>query len=368
MKFAALLTALLVNLGSTSDPKPIHVEINQNVESIGICFGLAKNGFSSFPKDYYEPFRTQAQQHFYPHKDHQAVKMVEEFVKQGFWLDKLMFIALHASSVPQAEIVHELDSTLYRAASKNKDVEEGKETIEEFIQALNDFYEQAHVEKFMEVNQRYYQKVLQEVKANLPSSDFIPTMERYYGTEQHSYTLIPSPMMYRSAAIGPRVKTPEGLAVFNVFGPIVLTNDSSEFGYGYHDAKKIHELSVHEFGHSFVNPTLATPENKEIIDQNKHLFQPIQEEMKRQGYRNWNQCLTEHIVRLGEIRIAYAMNADETAERLRQDYVEERKFIYIPPLEENIKIYEEHRSQYASFEQYVPSLLRVFNEIDVPEK
>ena len=79
--------------------------------------------------------------------------------------------------------------------------------------------------------------------------------------------------------------------------------------------------------------------------------------MKEQGYGSWRSCLAEHVVRLGEIRISYAMGDSDRAERLREEYVHERKFIYIPLMEKGIKAYEDNRDIYKTIDDYIPKLL-----------
>lgn len=87
--------------------------------------------------------------------------------------------------------------------------------------------------------------------------------------------------------------------------------------------------------------------------------------MSEQGYTNWTTCVIEHIVRLGEIRIAHALNNSVRADQIRNEYVKKRQFIYIPFLEKSIQTYEKNRDKYKSFEDYFPELLKVFQNIDV---
>ena len=63
--------------------------------------------------------------------------------------------------------------------------------------------------------------------------------------------------------------------------------------------------------------------------------------MDEQAYDDWYTCVIEHIVRLGEIRISYALNDSVQADKLREYYVNEKKFIYLPYLEEKKKYMSE---------------------------
>ncbi len=81
-------------------------------------------------------------------------------------------------------------------------------------------------------------------------------------------------------------------------------------------------------------------------------------------YRSWLTCVTEHIVRLGEIRIALAMNDTLTANQIRTENIEQNKFIYLPYLEDKIVEYENNRDKYPSFADFFPELINTFSEID----
>lgn len=94
------------------------------------------------------------------------------------------------------------------------------------------------------------------------------------------------------------------------------------------------------------------------------MLAPIKEPMKKQGYTDWPTCLSEHIVRLGEIRIAERMGLHQESERLRQLYIQDKKFIYLPHLLETIKRYENDDVSYRTFGDFVPVLIESLKKID----
>ena len=109
---------------------------------------------------------------------------------------------------------------------------------------------------------------------------------------------------------------------------------------------------------------MELPENRSITDKYNYLFVPIRDKMANQGYNNWWACVTEHIVRLGEIRISYALGDSLRANRIRNDYINNRNFIYLPYLEKNILDYEKNKDIYHSIDEYMPDLLKSFSKID----
>lgn len=77
--------------------------------------------------------------------------------------------------------------------------------------------------------------------------------------------------------------------------------------------------------------------------------------MQNQGYRNWRTCFAEHIiVGLGGIRIAYALGDSIGVFRIRNNYINNRKFIYLKMLERNIQKFEENRIDFKSIDTYIP--------------
>ncbi|WP_299362908.1 DUF4932 domain-containing protein [Winogradskyella sp.] len=331
--------------------KEINVITNYNIETLAICFEIAENGFWNFPFDDYQPMKELARNEFEKYKKHQAILLIDSLVSQGFWLDKMTEVMLKTSSVPNAKLIHKLDESTTKKIKDNQDI------IERFINAMNAFYLDAKLEAFFEKHRSYFANVNSEVKKNLPPKHFISTMEDYYGKQNESYTLIPSPTIYHTMGFGMRIKANVGFKVFNVFGPVIMTKDSTQFGYGFGNSKEIDELTVHEFGHSFINPITELESNKKLIDKSEHLFSPIKSIMERQGYRSWSTCVAEHIVRLGEIRIALAMNDTIRANRLRSEYIDNRGFIYLKNLETSIIKYENNRDTYNSIDTYLPQLL-----------
>ena len=111
---------------------------------------------------------------------------------------------------------------------------------------------------------------------------------------------------------GPRLPTSDGLRIFNIISPFILTKDAVAYIFGFDDPDVINEVSVHEFGHSFVNPLVDAPDNSEYASLFSYLFRAIEDGMREQGYTDWITCVKEHIVRVGEIRISYMLN-DEFA-------------------------------------------------------
>jgi len=162
-------------------------------------------------------------------------------------------------------------------------------------------------------------------------------LEDYYGKEFNSYTIIASPILFPQ--IGFCIKTDNKMEdnIYYIAGPFKQPN-GKKYRYGFDSPTDIREMSIHEFGHSFINPLTENTQNRKLINSYAYFFAPIESSMKDQSYPDWWTCITEHLVRLGEIRIATAMNdtARASANNLRNEYIETKKFIYLSHLENEI--------------------------------
>ncbi|MDN3658142.1 DUF4932 domain-containing protein [Ferruginibacter paludis] len=132
--------------------------------------------------------------------------------------------------------------------------------------------------------------------------------------------------------------------------------------YNFDNAEVTGFLTVHELGHSFVNTDVAglLPE----LLKDTALFTPALAKALEPSYiGTWETCLIEHLVRLGEIRIARSMGDDKEEQRVRKLHVTQFKFILLPLLEKKIAEYENNRTLYPTFKSFLPEILNMFHEL-----
>lgn len=334
------------------------VYISKNAETLFIIYTIADLGITT-PN---ESFSATASTEFEIFRDHQAVEMVQ-FIAKNHGIDALPQLILHFSELPDFEPIHPFDSNSSTESLVNQ-YDDSLWVSETFVVAFKDFYRIANVEGFITKHQAIYHKTLSDVHRHLPSGDLIKAMESFYGIGHKSYVLIPTPTLFPTWGFGGRVQSNCSLHVFNTFGAQRFIRRSKGRSIIDFDSKEnIQNISVHEFGHSFVNPIAEKPENREAIESFSHLFEPIREHMSRQGYNNWWICVVEHLVRLGEIRIAESLGDTKNAKWLRNNYTNKRNFIYLPHLENKIIEYENNQDKYQRFEDFFPELISVFAKI-----
>ena len=89
--------------------------------------------------------------------------------------------------------------------------------------------------------------------------------------------------------------------------------------------------------------------------------------MESKGVQSWEVYIIESIVRLGEIRVAELQNDKQRANDLRKYHIDVEHFIYLPLLEEKIKMYEADRKKYPKLGDFLPELLTVFEQPNIAQ-
>ncbi|WP_167459721.1 DUF4932 domain-containing protein [Chryseobacterium arthrosphaerae] len=151
--------------------------------------------------------------------------------------------------------------------------------------------------------------------------------------------------------------------IYEIASPFVRVEKPGQFGYDNQFQARF--LSVHEFGHSFVNKEVD--KRKDQLIQFKDLFEKskLKETMiKTGGYGDYQTCVAEHLVRLGEIETAKIQKDAERAEKLKEYHLK-NNFIFLPQLEEKLTEYKSNRKKYKTFGDFVPQLLDVFENSSV---
>lgn len=71
----------------------------------------------------------------------------------------------------------------------------------------------------------------------------------------------------------------------------------------------------------------------------------------------------EHLVRLGEIRIAKSMGDIAEENRIRKLHVSEFGFVLLPMLEKVIEKYESDRARYPDFKSFLPEIFSSLHQL-----
>jgi hypothetical protein len=346
---------------------------NKNIELLGFAYFIAYegenietkivtvNGKDMIEKDWqkygYQLYQNYKDYHGSPHLIG-ALSFTEYL-----WLSDIIPLLLAIDDFPKAKINADLPVKLYQSFSRTKNVEEAKKNATQFLNYCNEFYKQVDFDDYLKKSTDYYQSAAMQIKKNLPTTDFIPKMEAFYRKNFGNYQLVPSLTIPNGMGFSAKLETESTPVICNVFGAVdqqsLLTDQPINMGFGNQD--KLRELSIHEFGHSFVNPYINLLP-KEKLDSCAALFKPIRSRMEEEGYTTWKSCLDEHFVRAGEIIIAQLMNNQKSAKKLENEYIIDRKFVYLPIIIEELQRYQQNRED--SYEKAIERVMRRLIQMD----
>jgi len=349
--------------------KKLKIEINKNVELLGLGYFIGFEGAEietktveingkKIPKKDWHNYGFWIFQKY--KKFGTSENLGKSFaVADHLWLDYLISLLLQVDDFPHAKLKESIDQAYYINFSKTKDLQEARKNVSIFLDGMNEFYKEIGLDNYFIETDKFYKKAIDEINSSLPKQDFIGAMEKFYNKKFDSYTLIPSLTIPKGMGFGIKYTADKKTHVLNVFGSLDFQEflNTNELKMGFTNEKKLRELSVHEFGHSFVNPEVDKLP-KEKLSQTEKLFEPLKSAMSDQGYNTWKVCVYEHFVRAGEIMIAEKLGDTDRAKRLHSEYEQERKFIYIPAILVELKKYEK-----GDYKTYYDAVLGSMEEL-----
>jgi len=294
------------------------------------------------------PYKRDVIEYFSVYKDHRAVQLFAEMSKSGFSFDAPPAVMLYLSDPPELNTQLPFTDYLSRRAG-------GEKRLNQFVTCLRDFANQTKFTEFYKSHQEAYQKIVTNARMKMESVDYIGTLESYYGMKHHSYNIILVPLFV--GGYGHRVERPDGTCdIYDICGPISIDNNLPVFG----TVESFSDLAWHEFGHSFVVPTMNRLRSS--IAKYSSLYEPISDKMKKQAYGSWETCVNEHLVRAVATRLAYHQIGKEVAEKTLL-YEKTRGFFYVEALCKRLEKYENERDKYPTFADFSPEMIAVFKEL-----
>ena len=241
-----------------------------------------------------------------------ATKALSDKLGTGVYL-----LGLYAHPLPATGWLAPVSPLILTALHPNAD--SAQSVLNAYMAHVARFYQEAQMAKFIAQQEDVYQKAIDQVRQNRPSSRFIPTLEAYYGSHKQAYTIVVMPFFITQWGMGWQTGEGQAAQLFNISAPYGDQQVRSQrvVDPGFNDREAVRLLCVHEFGHSFVNLHTMQPLLTERINRYKDLFKPIPNQAQ---YSDWLTVFNELTVRAGEIRIALKMGLPRESQRLRSLY------------------------------------------------
>lgn len=359
------------NMVETKNPT-IDIRYSKNLETFALLYNLSESGAFHFEHNP-SPRAMLARkitERFSRFKEHEAVKKLNFLLNNDFVDSYDIVLSLYNTEFPDFRQYTDYPPIYYEHDSLSPN--QVRAIFDEFNESVKKFYKDANLEEFFKIEMKaLYVKLMNEVKTVAPANEYIMLMEDYYGIQRNSYTVIVSAFSFNGIGRSKTIRNQDGINIYQFVSSnpedesdTIDLNDINSFTIGYTNKEYFREIAIHELGHSFYHEALRENKNNTAkIDELEYLFTTtLKENMRNQGYVDWRMCFEEHLVRLGEIKIAELMGELEFAERYSKECIADRGFVYLQPLKEIFLKYENNRIKYKSIGDFMPFMISELKE------
>lgn len=326
-------------------------KVDRRVELLSIVFRVV--GIPEYNDRVYSSYVNDIHEHFDKFKEHEIFSYIRKLRKEhNIGYDAVMSMAIHIEQPPLLAPIFEFSSSI--------DQRWNSETAFEFLELLQRFYKESDCESFFQEHENLY-KVAEKRFENIYNNINISWYEDFYGVKPKGdkYLTIIS-IGNGGFNYGARITFPNGnTEKYSIIG----TSKIDSINLPIYDIESLLPTYIHEFQHSFINP-LTKKHEVEFENSCKKLYEIVEWCMKRQAYATWQTMLNESLVRASVIRYLIKYSTTEQAEmQLKEDFG--RNFFWIKELVDIIGIYESNRTEYPTFESYMPVIQEFFHNIAI---
>lgn len=329
----------------TSAGGPAGVEISPQLELLSGV--LAQTEWIKLRGPRGEPSRyfKELQAWFSGFHSHHSVKLAGEFTRRGFTYDAPPAFALHLGALPELPLAYPYSEYLIKRA-------DGQARLEEFRQALCDLARESDFPRFFLNHRKDYDRWCESTCFERGKA--VAWLERFYGSAGGEFRLVLAPAMYPSGGYGATVTSADGRKT--VYQVVRVAKDEKGVPV-FPKGDGLMALSLHEWGHSYVNPALEA--HAERIQRLGSLYEPVRAVMKKQAYGTIAVFFNEQVLRACTLFAWEEGGVLPVAAAKQQLAAEENRGFYL-----TAKIvswlrdeYLRNRNAYADFSSFVPTLL-----------
>lgn len=304
------------------------------------------------------------QDFFENYQDHQAVKIAQKLTDRGFTYDAPLGFIVTLGPLPELEPKTEFSDYLRDRAEPNNFITKllgsgGEEILEDFRLALIDLAAESDFASFFNQHRADFQVFLKEAMAGFDAGRKIDWLSEFTGIDtENEYFTILAPAMFPGGGYGPSVELPDGSYQFY---QIVRARGKSQIEPEFPTGINFSQLTLHEWGHSFIDPAVAA--HSDYIHENltAHFYQ-VESSMKSQAYGLPLTFFREQVLR-GVTTVAARELYGEEYYQEELEHHTGRDFHLTEITVEMIEKYLTRREDYNTFEEYLPEILEVYKNL-----
>ena len=294
--------------------------------------------------DYYKSLK----EFFSQYKEHEAIKIAQELTDLGFTYDAPPAFILTLGDLPTLNTDNEYNDYLIGRSG-------GKDILERFRLALIDLSEESNFLQFFEDNRDVLSVCMDSAIKNVDLMEVINWNTNFYGESNDEFHLVFAPSMCFGGGYGATVEKSDGSK--NIY-QIIREKGGTVTPY-FSSGVDIGTLSLHEWGHAYVNPAIqlySDDFSKYTLDE---FFEPVKQEMSNMAYPETIYFLNEQVLRSCTI-VAYEELYGKSIANRYIEYYESIGFYLTQFTIETLNQYTANREKYPNFKDFIPYLFEQY--------
>jgi hypothetical protein len=228
---------------------------------------------------------------------------------------------------------------------------------QKFLNAARQFVQDTSFDGFVKEHQPLYRTTESRLDAFLARHGHLEWFDEFFGERPGaSYTVVPA-LLNGGASYGPRCRSADGKeSLYCIIGVWETDNEGiPQFRQG-----GVIGVVVHEFCHSYTN-RIVDRYAAQLELAGRKIFPYVAAEMRKQGYRHWNNVMYESLVRACTVRYFERYFGATTALQVIESE-KKRQFLWMGGLSKLLAEYETHRDQYKTLDEFMPRIVTFFNQ------
>ena len=233
---------------------------------------------------------------FDAYRDHEAIKIAERLTQHYFAYDAPLDFMLQLSGLPELNAPPVYSDHVIEQAG-------GTANLEEFRIALARLAKRSDFITFYNQHTERYRRWTDTALSDYPADSIIGWMEDYFGWIGDEYHLIFSPAMFPFGGYAITHRLDGKTVAYEV----VRENGESDSLPEFQSGRQLILLSLHEFGHSFVNPSLERCTTLMREYKLERLIVPVKGKMDQMAYGRCEAFFNETVVRAATARAIWLL-------------------------------------------------------------
>lgn len=309
------------------------------LNTTGARTGMASNAHLT-------PYAEELKSLFAEDRENRAIKTCQMLLARGFDYDAPPNLVLATEG--------ELEFTIPRGGFSAYLVKRawGPRKLEEFTSSLRVAAEEHDFPAFWADHRAYYAQILDKASQGLEAGRLSAWLKDYYGSQEACvFHYVLAPALFPAGGYGSTVERSENGSMIRHVYQVVREADSVA-------GTELASLALHEFGHSFVNPSIGESIPARARSGLERIFAPVREKMGRMAYGELPIFLNELVLRAAVIRGEVLLGLIDEAGTDAELFMEESLGFYlIREVYTELISYETARETYQDFAAFGPILL-----------